>query len=40
LAIERDYQELKQEVGLTISKAAAGEYFTIMPRCVLQLTGS
>jgi SRSO17 transposase len=35
--IERDYLELKQEVGLVTMKAAAGAAFTVMPLSASQL---
>jgi len=38
--IERDYQELKQEVGLGIMKDAGGEASIITPRCASQPTDS
>src|SRR6516162_6903357 len=38
--IERDYQELKQEVGSAISKAADGAASTTTPRCASRLTAS
>ena len=34
--IERDYEELKQELGLEISKAGTGAVFIIMQPCRLQ----
>jgi hypothetical protein len=37
--IERDYEELKQELGLGISKVAIGGGSTITQRYALQLTG-
>lgn len=36
--IERDYQELKQELGLGIMRGEAGAAFTTMPACASQLT--
>ena len=36
--IERDYQELKQELGLAITRAATGAAFTIMEAYVSQPT--
>jgi len=38
--IERDYQELKQEVGLGTTKGADGAASITMPRCALQPTDS
>jgi SRSO17 transposase len=38
--IERDYQELKQELGLGTLKAATGAGSTITPRCAPRLMGS
>ena len=34
--IERDYQDLKQEIGLGHYEGAAGEVSTITARCVLR----
>jgi hypothetical protein len=38
--IERDYQELKQEVGSDISKVADGVASTTTPHCASQPTPS
>jgi SRSO17 transposase len=38
--IERDYQELKQELGLGTLKDATGADSTITPHCALRLMGS
>ena len=38
--IERDYQDLKQEVGLGHSKGAVGAASTTTPRCASRLTDS
>ena len=38
--IERDYQELKQEIASATTKGVAGAAFTTMPACALQPTAS